>query len=74
MIQGSLSDVILLASISIHGCMLLGTSFNKADLSEADLTGSTNYFIDVRYTNIKKAKFSMPEAMSLLTSLEIVIK
>ena len=63
-----------LKRVSMNGCMLLGTSFNKTDLSEADLTGSTNYFIDVRHTNIKKTKFSMPEAMSLLTSLDIVIE
>jgi fluoroquinolone resistance protein len=62
-----------LAKSSLTGCMLRGSAFNKADLSGADLRGSTDYFIDVRFTNVKKAKFSMPEAMALLSSLEIII-
>lgn len=63
-----------LVKASITGCMLRGSSFNKANLSEADLRGSTEYFIDVRYTNIKKAKFSMPEALTLLSSLDIILE
>lgn len=58
----------------ITGCMLRGSGFNKATLLNADLRGSTEYFIDVRFTNVKKAKFSMPEAMSLLSSLDITIE
>lgn len=63
-----------LVKASITGCMLRGSSFNKANLNEADLRGSTEYLIDVRYTNIKKAKFSMPEALTLLSSLNIVLE
>lgn len=58
----------------INRCMLRGASFNKANLEQADLRGSTDYFIDVRYTNIKKAKFSLPEAMALLSSLDIILE
>ena len=63
-----------LAKALINRCMLRGTTFNKANLQEADLRGSTEYFIDVRYTNVKKAKFSMPEALSLLSSLDIILE
>lgn len=63
-----------LSKVKITGCMLRGASFNKTNLSEADLRASTEYFIDVRFTNVKKAKFSMPEAMSLLSSLDISIE
>lgn len=62
-----------LVKAQLTRCMLRGASFNKANLSEADLRGSTEYFIDVRYTNIKKAKFSMPEALTLLSSLDIIL-
>lgn len=63
-----------LVKASINHCMLRGASFNKANLGEADLRGSTEYYIDVRYTNIKKAKFSMPEALALLSSLDITLE
>lgn len=48
--------------------------FNGADLRDADFRAAVNYFIDVRLTNIKKAKFSVPEAFSLLTGLGIIIE
>lgn len=52
---------------------LKGATFNRANLSEADFRGASEYFIDVRETMIKKAKFSLPEAMNLLSSLDIVL-
>jgi len=33
-----------------------------------------NYFIDPRYTKLKKAKFSMPDAIGLLLPFEIIIE
>lgn len=47
--------------------------FSKTNLSKADLKGARNFFIDARYNNIKKAHFSLPEALSLLDSLDVVI-
>ncbi len=73
MLEVEFSDAQLSKAI-LNRCMLRGTTFNKANLQEADLRGSTEYDIDVRYTNIKKAKFSMPEAMNLLNSLDIFIE
>jgi uncharacterized protein YjbI with pentapeptide repeats len=47
--------------------------FFKANLTEADFKGARNYFIDVKNTIIKKTRFSMPEAVELLSSLDIII-
>ncbi len=52
---------------------LRATSFNGCDLSEADFRGASEYSIDPHFTKIRKAKFSMPEAMTLLEHYEIVI-
>ena len=51
-----------------------GSRFIRADLSEADFRGAKNYFIDVKSTALKKARFSLPEALVLLDSLDIVIE
>ena len=55
-------------------CLLTGAVFNKANLSEADFRGAREYYIDVRQTIVKKAKFSLPEALTLLSSLEISLE
>jgi fluoroquinolone resistance protein len=47
--------------------------FFKTDLTGADFTAARNYSIDVKNNFIKKARFSLPEALSLLNSLDIVI-
>jgi len=47
--------------------------FRHTNLSEADFTGATNYFIKPYLNTLKKAKFSLPEAMSLLFNLDIEI-
>jgi uncharacterized protein YjbI with pentapeptide repeats len=60
----------------LRGADLRGTDFSKslfqgANLSEADLRGARNYTIDAGQTTIAKARFSMPEALSLLYNLDI---
>ena len=47
--------------------------FFKTNLTEADFTGARNYSIDVKLNTIKKARFSYPEVLSLLHSLDIII-
>ena len=47
--------------------------FFKTNLSQADFTGARNYYIDVKNNNLKKAHFSMPEAVNLLHTLDIVL-
>jgi fluoroquinolone resistance protein len=45
--------------------------FFKTNLSGADFRGAKNYYIDVKNNTIKKARFSLPEAIGLLKSLDI---
>jgi fluoroquinolone resistance protein len=47
--------------------------FLHTNLTEADFTGATHYSIAVNLNTVKKAKFSLPEAMSLLYSLDIIL-
>lgn len=47
--------------------------FFKANLSGADFQGARNYFIDARSTILKKTRFSLPEALVLLKSLDIIL-
>jgi fluoroquinolone resistance protein len=48
--------------------------FFKTNLSDADFRGAKNYFIDVRNNVIRKARFSLPEAITLLNSLDIILE
>ena len=47
--------------------------FLKTNLTKASFRGARNYYIDARYNTVKKAVFSLPEALSFLNSLDIVI-
>jgi len=47
--------------------------FMQTNLTEADFVGAKNYAIDARINTLKKTKFSLPEAESLLHSLDIVL-
>lgn len=63
----------------LAGAILTGTNFNKSrffktDLSGADLRGAKNYEIDITNNDIRKAKFSYPEAFALLNNLDITIE
>jgi hypothetical protein len=45
--------------------------FLAYNLTEADFTGAVNYTIAANLNTLKKTKFSLPAAMSLLYSLDI---
>ena len=47
--------------------------FGKTNLTKADFSEAANYNIDIFNNVIKNAKFSMPEVINLLNSLEIEI-
>lgn len=47
--------------------------FFKTNLTKANLKGAVNYCIDPRNNTLKKTHFSFPEALSLLSCLDIVI-
>jgi uncharacterized protein YjbI with pentapeptide repeats len=45
--------------------------FIRTNLTEADFTGAKNYSIAASLNTLKKTRFSLPEAMSLLYNLDI---
>ena len=47
--------------------------FFKTNLTRANFTRAANYAIDPRHNKLKQAHFSYPEALSLLSCLDIVI-
>ncbi|MFI5348309.1 MAG: pentapeptide repeat-containing protein [Elusimicrobiota bacterium] len=53
---------------------LRGSRFFGADLSAADLRGAFDYLIDARQTKMKKTRVSLPEAVSLLSGLDVVLE
>lgn len=55
------------------GTDLSDSLFLNTDLTEADLSDAHNYQMDPRQNVIKKTKFSLPEAMSLLYSMDIIL-
>ena len=52
---------------------LSGTIFHNCDLCKADFSTASRYHIDPQTNKIKKAKFSLPEAIGLLQSFDIII-
>ncbi len=57
---------------------LKGTDFEKSrffktNLAYADFKGARNYYIDARVNTLKQTKFSLPEALSLLNGLDIIL-
>ena len=45
--------------------------FNKTNLTEANFQDAKNYSISIKENTLKKATFSLPEAISLLETLDI---
>ena len=62
-----------LAGCDFSGTDLAGARFNQTELSAADFTTARNYAIDIRRNTLKKARFALPEAASLLTELGVVL-
>ena len=50
-----------------------GSRFLHTNLTEADFTGAEGYAISPSLNTLKKTKFSLPEAMSLLHGLDIIL-
>lgn len=55
------------------GTDLSDSLFNYTNLSKADLRQACNYNIDPGQNVLKGAKFSLPEAMSLLYNMDIIL-
>ena len=67
------TDATLIKS-SFHGSDLLDSRFFHTDLTDADFTSARNYEINASENTLKKTKFSLPEALSLLHSLDIILE
>lgn len=63
-----------LSNADFSGTDLSRSIFGNTNLTEADLSQARNYMIDPSNNSLKQAKFSMPEAMALLYSMDIVLK
>lgn len=53
---------------------LEGARFVSCDLTEANFVGAENYQIDAAQNTLHKTRFSLPEAVALLHSLDIVLE
>lgn len=63
-----------LPSASFKGCDLTDTEFFRCDLTKADFRSAKDYRIGVLDCKVKNARFSYPDVMSLLESLDIKIE
>lgn len=63
-----------LSQADFTGTDLSESMFNNTNLTEADLSQARNYHIDPAQNVLKGASFSLPEAMSLLYSMDIILK
>ena len=48
--------------------------FNRTNLTETNFIGAVNYAISSAANTLKKTRFSLPEAISLLYNLDIVLE
>ncbi len=62
-----------LTNANFRGTDLTDTRFLHTDLTEADFTGAFNYAINASLNTLKQTRFSLPEALSLLHALDIVL-
>jgi fluoroquinolone resistance protein len=51
----------------------LNSRFSKTNLTQSDFRNSTNYDINPECNYLKKTRFSSPEAISLLSGLDIIL-
>ena len=60
-----------LSAANFRGALLTNSRFNQTNLTHADFREATEYSIDVTNNVIANAKFTIPEAISLLRGLDI---
>lgn len=62
-----------LTGANFTGTDLAKSRFSRTNLTRANFEGATNYMIDLATNKVTKARFSLPEALSLLYGLDIVL-
>lgn len=62
-----------LSAADFSGSDLTKSRFQHTNLTKANFEGARNYTIDLTTSNVTKAKFALPEALSLLYGLDIVL-
>jgi fluoroquinolone resistance protein len=77
-IKGCVANEVDFSESNMTECDCSNTDFAKSTFSQTNLTkanfsGAKNYLIDFRTNNLTKTKFSLPEAISLLDVLDIII-
>ena len=63
-----------LSGIKFNNSNLEKSKFFKTNLEKANFLHATSYSINAQHNKISKAKFSLPEALTLLYSLDIKIE
>lgn len=62
-----------LTAVKFIDCDLDKTIFDRVNLEKADFSTARNYSINPAINKLKKAKFSLPDVVGLLSYLDIVI-
>lgn len=73
-IQESMFEECNLQESSFRNCRLEATQFSRCDVRKADFREAKGYVIDIPSNKLRQAKFSFPEVVSLLDSLELKIE
>ncbi len=63
-----------LTEADFHGADLEMSRFVGCDLTKANFVGAENYQINAAENTLHKTKFSLPEAIALLHSLDIILE
>ncbi len=63
-----------LTDADFRGTDLENARFSNCDLSYANFKEARNYYVDLLQNKVRKAQFSLPEALSLLNQFDIVVE
>lgn len=73
-LTGSVFDSCNLESAKFGDCKLGGVTFAQNNMCKADFRGAVDYYFSLEGNRITGARFSLPEAVNLLSALGIVIE
>jgi fluoroquinolone resistance protein len=63
-----------LSHTDLRGSDFKGSTFARTNLGHADLREARNYAIDPTANTIRKARFSLPDALVLLNAFDIEVE